>query len=231
MTFILDRKLNKGVPLPFFIACEGYSDACLINALLKHNGINNCSVGCPSRDSVGGEGKDKLPSYLSAAQAALALKSQTLSGILVVVDADMSSADSYTAANVALEEGEFPLAPRPFEIFDLAIRVAVYVIPGAGRQGTMEHLLLDAAYLKRPRMAKYVDKFLTRINRHSIFHKPVYGLNRHAKMKMSALAAATCEKNPWASASMIWSNVGNPVPVDSPCFSHLVDFLKRFSTP
>jgi hypothetical protein len=225
----LDRELKNGIPLPFLVACEGYGDVCLVDALLKHYRIGNCAVGCPSRDSVGGEGKDKLPKYLGAVQAALKSRSQTLRGILVVVDADSSQVDSFNAANVALDYGEFPKALQPFTIYDLVLRVAIYVMPGKGRDGTLEHLLLDAAYLEKPKAARCVDRFLACINKRSCFDRPVYKMNQHAKMRMSALAAATCQKNPWTSAANIWGDKGNPVPIESPCFSSLVEFLKQFS--
>jgi hypothetical protein len=54
--------------------------------------------------------------------------------------------------------------------------------------------------------------------------------NQQAKMKMSALVAVSCKDNPWGSAAMIWSDDGNPVPIDSSCFSHIADFLKAFTS-
>jgi hypothetical protein len=229
MTYILDRKLNNGIPSPFLIACEGFGDVSLIDVLLRQNQITNCRVGCPSRDSVGGEGKDKLPKYLAAVQAALRNRGQALTGILVVVDADTSRAAAFGAANAALEYGEFPMAPQPFTIYNLAVRVAVYLVPGEGRDGTLEHLLLEAAYGKNPKAAACIDRFLACINKKSCFDKPVYSANQHAKMRMSSLVGASCKDNPWGSAAVIWSSEGNPVPKDSPAFSPLVDFLRQFS--
>jgi hypothetical protein len=52
--------------------------------------------------------------------------------------------------------------------------------------------------------------------------------NAQAKMKMSAIVAAYCKDNPWASAALMWSDVGNPVPIDSTCFDQLSGFLAAF---
>ena len=54
--------------------------------------------------------------------------------------------------------------------------------------------------------------------------------NQLAKMRMSALAAAFCEDNPWCSAKTMLSDRNSPVPIDSKCFGHLSDFLAKFSS-
>src|SRR5579859_490862 len=144
MTFELPQRVTT-LSAPFLIACEGYADVRLVDELLQHNQIANCCVGCPSRDFA-----SNLPKYLSAIKALLDLQGTSLRGILVIVDADNSHADSFTQACNALRVADFPVPAQPFVIEGNAPRVAVYLTPGEGRNGTLEHLLLEAAYLKNP---------------------------------------------------------------------------------
>jgi len=143
MRFILDRKFKGGINHRFVVACEGYSDVGFISALLEHHNITNCCVGCPSREGTGGEGKDKLPEYLVGLKAALINYGTTIDGLLVVVDADTDQAGAFQAATRAMGEGIFPAPAAPFSIETIGgMRTAVYIIPGPGLDGTLEHLLL-----------------------------------------------------------------------------------------
>jgi hypothetical protein len=218
MTFELPRRVIN-IPSPFLIVCDGYSDVRLVDELLQHNKIPNCSVGCRS-DDFG----QNLSGYLKAIKAIVDINGLGPQGICVIVDADESRDKAFADACRALQDGDFPTPARPFVIEDLNPRVAVYVMPGENRDGTLEHLLLEATFTKEKKLEKCVDDFLACVG------SPKPAPNKEAKMRMSALVAATCTKNPWASAAMIWHDKGNPVPIDSPNFRHLTDFLKRFST-
>ena len=223
MTFALPRNVST-IPRPFVIACEGYSDLCLIDELLQHHKITNCCVGCPSRDFA-----PNLPEYMAAVKGIVQTKGLTLAGVLVVVDADISQADAFANASTALANGAFPVPSGPFKVEGANPRTAVYVMPGEGREGTLEHLLLDATFLNKPKYERYVTKFVSRILKRHWFERPVYTANQYAKMRMSSIVGASCKSNPWASAAGIWHEQDNPVPVDSPCFSHLTGFLRTFS--
>jgi hypothetical protein len=208
----------KDIPLPFLIVCDGYSDVRLIDKLLQYCHISNCNVGCKS-DAF----HPDLSKYLAALKSILSRQSGVIRGVLIVMDADTSPKSAFSAACKAFEFAEFPVPSKPFTIEELNPRVAVYIIPGVKRKGTLEHLLLEAAYKKNPKAKKCTDKFLHCIG------KVRCSSNMDAKMRMSALVAATCSENPWASAAMIWSDKGNPVPINSPCFDHLTHFLRKFS--
>ncbi len=128
-------------------------------------------------------------------------------------------------SQTGLSLATFPVPRSPFSIEGNDFRVAAYLMPGEGKTGTLEHLLLDAAFAKVASLQKCLDDFSTCTGalRSS---KP----NNLAKMRMSALAAAFCEDNPWCSANTMWSDKKNPVPIDSACFNHIGDFLTRFAS-
>ncbi len=226
MTFVQPPTLDL-LPQPFFIVTEGIGDARFIDELLKFKGITNCSVGCPSRQSSKDKtGKDAFPDYFAAIQTARSRVASTrLLGLLVIADADANADEAFAAIRTGLSLAAFPAPGNPFSIDGNDFRVAVYLMPGEGKTGTMEHLLLDAALARRPSLRKCLDDFSTCTGalRSS---KP----NKLAKMRMSALAAAFCEDNPWCSANTMWSDDKNPVPIESACFNPLGDFLIRFAS-
>ncbi|MGA7078160.1 MAG: hypothetical protein WBP70_19265 [Terriglobales bacterium] len=118
--------------------------------------------------------------------------------------------------------------PRPSEAFevvqdDKGVKVAVYLVPGKGDSGTLEHLLLRAVFATLPNLEKCLDEFSGCIKA-----PKAPNMNVEAKRKMSALSAMFCTENPWCSANLMWSDKGNPVPIDSPSFKHLWDFIAAF---
>jgi hypothetical protein len=98
------------------------------------------------------------------------------------------------------------------------------MIPGAGQTGTLEHLLLRAVFKKSPILEQCLNEF-------SICSGGLYSRdpNSDAKMRMSVLAGAFCDKHPWTPVSNIWSEPANPVPITSDEFNHLTEFIRRFS--
>ena len=225
MTFIQPRTLDM-LPHPFFVVTEGMGDAKFVDKLLQFKNIANCSVGCPSNDSAKGTGKAAFLNYFLAIQTARTrAKSVVLRGILVVADANGDAAKSFEAIAKALEDSKFPKPPNAYDISDAdGFRVAVYLMPGKGETGTLEHILLKAVFKKSPGLEKCLDEFSTCTGGLKS-NKP----NAYAKMRMAALAAAFCEDNPWCSAHTMCSDNKNPVPIDSTSFDDLSRFLADFS--
>src|SRR5262249_30850629 len=149
-------------------------------------------------------------------------ESVALLGLLIVVDADLDPTAQFKMASEALEANGFPKPTKPFSIeVHNGLRVAVFIIPGKDRTGTLEHILVEAAFRKNPKMGKCLDEFADCTG-----VIPTATENQQAKMKMSSLAAAYCIGNPWASDAMLWHSKGNPVPIDSDLFHPLVDFIQ-----
>lgn len=226
MTFIEPQQLES-LPHSLFIVTEGIGDARFVDELLQFKGITNCSVGCPSIVSSGGSGKDAFPKYLASIQTARSrIKSIPLRGILVVADANGNAADSFETIVTAMRDATFPAPSRAFSIEEHGgLSVAVYLIPGEGETGTLENILLRAAFQKSPNFEKCLDDFSVCTGGLKS-SKP----NLQAKMRMSAVAATFCQDNPWCSPNTMWGDKNNPVPVNSACFNHICDFITRFAT-
>ena len=225
MSLILPHKVER-IETPFIVACEGFNDVCFVEQLLNIKRIENCRVGCPSRTGVGGDGKDYLNKYLSA--IALAANNDTvpmLRGLLVVVDADDSPQRAFDLACSALRYAEYPVPDSAFTAKNKnGVRTAVYLIPGENETGTLEHLLLRAAFDSSKDREPCIDSFLNCIGR-----APANKPNVLAKMQMSALVAASFPTNPWATPGyLLQSSRNDIVPIDSIHFKHLADFLAEF---
>jgi hypothetical protein len=213
----------KEIPNPFVVVCEGMGDARFIEALMKHKGITNCNVGCPSEAGGSGCGREAIPSYLKALATARQRLNQVLRGISIIADADSDPNASFDFMVRALASAGFPVPNRPFSVEGEQLRIAVFLIPEEGRTGTLEHVLLDAAFSNSPEMEGCVEDFARCTG--VIESAPS---NKQAKMKLSALVAACCKDNPWASPALMWSDRGNPVPIASERFNHISSFLAEF---
>jgi len=224
MSFLLPKSV-KDLPYAFIVACEGMGDARFLCKLLEHAGVENCGVGCPSDESAEGSGFSQLPSYLKAISQASMREGTNFRGVAVVVDADDDPMTRFTTIASALEAASFPRPSKPFGIESSRTRSAVYLIPGEGRNGTLEALFLEAIFRRAPVLEKCVNDFA---NCTGLI--PAATENQRAKMKMSALAAAHCARNPWTSLGLIWSQENNPIPIESETFQPLADFLKAFTT-
>ena len=221
----LSRTMQE-IRSPYVVACEDMGHAALVWELLQHRGLMNCDVGCPSQEGDKITGITGIPHYLGRIRALILSGKANLAGIMVVADADASAATCFATICTALQSGNFPAPSQAFNVEGTAFRTAVFILPGAGRTGTLEHLLWDAAIEKTPKLQKCVAHFCRCTGGH-INSAPE---NKKAKMQISALVASHCQKNPFASSGMIWHDKDNPIPIDSPCFKPLADFLTNFLT-
>jgi len=225
MSLILPHRVER-IESSFIVACEGFGDVCLVEQLLQLKKITDCRIGCPSRTGVGGDGKDYLNKYLSAiALAANNGTVQIVRGLLVVVDADDSPKNAFDLACAALRYAEFPVPDSAFTLKnENGVTTAVYLVPGENEIGTLEHLLLRAAFDASKHCEPCIDSLLDCIGR-----APDNDPNTVAKMKMSALVAAAFPSNPWATPGpLLQSSRNKIVPIESAHFKHLADFLAEF---
>jgi hypothetical protein len=219
-------KEAKDVPRPFLVVCEGMSDVRFVGSLLEHNKITDYNVGCPSREGHGrGSGLDAIPAYLLAI-GAITQGKQKLRGILVLADSNDKPDERFSKIQTALSAAGFPKPSTPFNVEGGSVRVGVFLVPEEGKKGTLDDLLLEAALQNNPPMRTCLDNFCECTgNVKSWKH------NQQSKMRLSSLVAASCKDNPWASAAIMWSEEGNPIPISSDTFTPITNFLKRFIAP
>jgi len=125
----------------------------------------------------------------------------------------------------ALTDSEFPAPTKPFSVEGDNFKTAIFIMPGDGEEGTLEHLLWNAAILQNPKLATCVDGFFLCLGNQEAKAND----NKKLKMKVSSLIGGVCYENPWSSAALIWKQENNPVPIDSPVFDQLNNFLHEFA--
>ncbi len=206
---------------PFVVVCEGHSDARFVSALLKHRTIANCNVGCPTPTTVDGDGRSKIPEYVRA----IASNKKGLHGVFILIDANGDPGKAFDFSVKALASPGFPVPDEPFTVHESGgMRTAVFLVPGKGRTGTMEHLFLQAALKKNPDAGECLVKFADCTKACKKWEE-----NDQAKMKVGALVAAFCQDDPLCSLSWIWKKKFNPIPIESDCFEPLSNLLVRFT--
>jgi hypothetical protein len=126
---------------------------------------------------------------------------------------------------IALGKASMHKPSKPFHMEGAPIATGVFIIPGEGRNGTLEHLLWEAAIQKTPSLKRSVALFSWTTGGYIRSAPP----NKKAKMQMSAIVAARCAKNPWASSATFWSDPGCPVEISSSRFDHVSKFLRDFA--
>ena len=223
MSALLPHVLEN-IPRPFLVVCEGYGDAQFICSLLEFRNVTNCNVGCPSTKGGTGSGKEAVQKYLGAVRALVLQGKANLTGVLVIVDADDKPKEAFDQMAAAFEDAQFIRPSQAFTIEGTDPRVAVYLIPGPGRTGTLEHILLEAIFDKNQSVERCILTFSECLGGHMDSGTD----NQKAKMRMSVLAGAFCKDNPWTPLSLIWKDANNPIPLDSDRFKHVSDFLSAF---
>jgi len=203
---------------PYVIVCEGFQDSGLVCALLKKLGITNCDVAFPKKRRDGANGKDGIAKMVDL------LRDRKLDGVAVIRDADDDPADALKEAQSAFS-GPYIAPQKPFTIEKKKNRTGIFLVPGAGKTGTLDDLLFSAVVASGHPVTGCVDNFQTCSN-----WTAGWANNKKAKMKMHSLVAAFCKDDPGCSLGFIWQKgVDNPIDISSPVFRELSDFLTAFS--
>jgi len=115
---------------------------------------------------------------------------------------------------------------RPFQLEGGYPARGIYLMPGPGRTGCLEDLLLDAIEREKPELIICVNSFADCVR------SPLgWSANNQAKMRIHSLIAGCCEEEPATALSRVWMRRGNPIPIGSSTFSGLLSFLRQFSRP
>ena len=190
----MNRELNRDETLhagPNIVVCEGYSDVRFVKQLLDVRQIGSFEIGCPThaKDGVRGQGKNGMQEYLKAIRNATKSARVSLNTIAIVIDADGDPRESFADACRWLRAVEYPVPNAPLEwtgVSDTAPQIGVVVVPGTSgegqlREGTLEHLLIDAVSKTSPETYSCVEAFAD-----CIHGSDKWSLNRNAKMRVHA---------------------------------------------
>lgn len=100
------------------------------------------------------------------------------------------------------------------------------MMPGANAAGlpavgSLETLLADAALNARAGLDGCLEAFAVCVGAPGN-----WTVNKISKRQVNATIAALCVDDPGCSLSYIWSKPSNPIPINSPLFNPLTNFLE-----
>jgi hypothetical protein len=205
---------------PLVIVCEGFQDAGFVCALLRHLKIDNCDVTYPKKRRDGANGNSGIPAMVQLLSA-----EPIVNGIALLWDADLNADDSFRDACAAFV-APFHAPKNKFSVETHKDRsTGIFMMPGDGQTGTLEHLLLKAVLAKHPDLSQCVENFGNCYPRGAN-----WAANKKAKRDMHCVVAAFCEDDPGCSLGFIWhKKQDNPIDLANPAFKELSDFLAAFS--
>jgi hypothetical protein len=216
--------MNRPAPFkpenPFVVVCEGFQDAGFICALLRQLKVGNCDVTFPKKKRDLSNGKEGIPEMVR-----LLSEDPVVEGIAIVRDADDDSEGSFQEACKAFVE---PFnAPKECFTIERGKRktTAVFVMPGKGQTGALEHLLLKAVFSSYPELDTCMNNLVVCTQKAAKWSE-----NKQAKMKMQCVIAAFCQDDPGCSLGFIWEKGRhNPIDIASPDFHEFAEFLISFT--
>lgn len=202
---------------PFVIVCEGFHERSLVCALLSERlGVTNCDVTFPKKS-----GKSGIKDVVTL----LAGREDALSGVFIVADADTNADTSFKELCNAYCD-PFPPPPTAFAIHQgKKHRTGIFLMPGKGKTGALEHLLLEAAREKSPAALQCIENFETCTGT-----TPTWSDNKKAKMRFACYVASHCKNDPCCGTGFIWTSKNLILEIKSPVFQELCDFLTACSS-
>lgn len=206
------------------VLCEGGSDKGFLEHLIRDRGLQGFDVGCPTPETVGAHGRSGFRQYTLAIETSP--DRPKLKGLLVVADADDNPAQRFQEIRGALAamkcDVNAPFVPQRISSQDLT--VAVFMMPGPGRRGALEHLLLEATLDQSRELEACVNGF-----RDCLRNPASWTENKQAQMRLHALIAGCCEEDPSTNLATVWSKGGNPIPLGSNRFDEMAETLRHFA--
>ncbi len=155
----------------------------------------------------------------------LAGRASKLRGVLIVTDADDDPLASFTEATKAFVDPFKPPTSSYVIHKGKKHKTGVYLTPGRGKTGELEHLLLEAVLAENPKGLECIDK-LGECTSTMADWKP----NKIAKMRMACYVASHCKNDPCCSLAYLWAKKNKVLDIANPAFAELGDFLVEFAS-
>ena len=202
---------------PVYVLCEVPADAHLVKRLLQREELEGVSVNYA-------RGYEKFAQHVRGLRTSSGWRK--LKRLVIIGDNDTRPTARWQNARDALTDEGLPAPDRPTDIADGTHggpSTAIFMVPGAGRLGALETLLVQAILLERAGLAECLQQ----LDECRASDADEWDAVKRAKMQFQTVIAITCRDDPSAGAAHIWSKTHNPVPVASPMFDELAAFLRR----
>ena len=222
----LDTQNQGELTQPTLVLCEGKRDASFVLHLAEQRGIKGIQTGFPDpggqfKVTSNAYGKSGFKEYLVDLRARTGFKNLRHIVILRDRDGDETAAFKDVAQQIA-GAGKYGVPTAAEQESEGTPGVIVRLIPDAATEGNLDVLLLSAIDATHPLNHCFGPYF-------DCCGLEAIPIGEAAKIKLTTIVAASCRKNPSASLTFVWSQVGNPIPLASSKFDDLADFLRRFA--
>jgi hypothetical protein len=97
----------------------------------------------------------------------------------------------------------------------------VYLVPRDGQFGNVETLIYEAVNGAHNEAANCIAALEQCMN-----SSGPWNIGNRSKMRLHTAIAAYRHEDPSSSLAYVWNKAGNPIPLASPVFTPLVDFLR-----
>ena len=202
---------------PVYVVCEGPADVRLVRQLIRRENLDGFSVNFS-------QGYERFARHVRG----LTTSSDwhKLKRLLIIGDNDTQPAARWQNARRALMGEGLPAPDNPADIVDGEHErpsTGIFMMPSAHAFGALETLLVEAILQAHEGLAEC----LQRLDACPATDCDGWDAVKRAKMQFQTAIAITCRDDPSAGAAHIWSKTHNPIPVTSPVFDELVEFLRR----
>ena len=218
----LDRENRGEITKPTFVLCEGKRDASFILHLMENRGISGIQVGFPDEITSNTYGSSGFREYLEKLRPRTGFMN-ILRRIVILRDRNGNAEKSFQDVIDQIRAANNYEIPQALEQETTGVpSITIRLIPDTETEGNLDVLLLSAVDPAHVLNSCFHDYF-------TCCNLDKMSVGKSAKIKLTTIVAASCQSNPSSSLAFVWHEDGNPIPLNSPKFNPITDFLRGFS--
>lgn len=194
-----DRPDPQIFETPNYILCEGISDKCFLQWIIRERNLPKCDIWFPMVGDDDAGGHSKFGSYLTVSIGIESFIQNTMR-VVVLADNDIDAPQRFEETRQMLTDVGFnaPTKPKEFVPTDNLPDVAIFMLPTEGEIGTLESYLLPSMHDKWGLEAA-VDQLVAA--------SPANGwpFNKQSKAKLQSILSVTCKTHPFTGLGHLWT--------------------------
>lgn len=199
---------------PVYVLCEGPADVRLVRRLLRREKLDGFSVNYA-------QGYERFARHVQGLRTSSDWRK--LKRLLIIGDNDTRPAARWKNVHDALTLEGLPAPARHADIAEGTPSTGIFHDSPCGHYGGSGDAPHGAILREREDLAEC----LARLDECPATDCDEWDAVKRAKMQFQTAVAITCRDDPSAGAAHIWSKTHNPIPVTSPVFDELAEFLRR----
>jgi hypothetical protein len=202
---------------PYQVICEGPDDIAFFSRLLRHDRVSWFQVGCGKCNGQCA-GKDGFWRRLEAIKNTATVP---VKGVVIVADCDTDPIDRFDNVCKQFRDQNFLAPKKPYQIVvdKDGLKTAVVMVPGEGRNGGLESLILDCCGGANHGVPCIDDFF-------QCAHIPDPYIDPD-KLKLRALIATQNQKDPSLAIGYWLAEKTRPFEMNHPAIQPIADFFRQ----